>query len=108
MFHSASPAWGDRNLRELSGEIASSLFLAHVRAATGTPVQETNCHPFGLGRWLFVHNGYIDGYDRLRRDMMLKGHQPGTSRDKGPGAKLLSGRSIGDQATSSGPPRTRG
>jgi predicted glutamine amidotransferase len=71
LFHSASPAWGDRNLRELSGEIASSLFLAHVRAATGTPVQETNCHPFGLGRWLFVHNGYIGGYDRLRRDMML-------------------------------------
>jgi predicted glutamine amidotransferase len=71
MFHSASPAWGDRNLRELSGEIASPLFLAHVRAATGTPVQETNCHPFGLGRWLFVHNGYIAGYDRLRRDMML-------------------------------------
>jgi predicted glutamine amidotransferase len=71
VFHSASPAWGDRNLRELSGEIASSLFLAHVRAATGTPVQETNCHPFGLGRWLFVHNGYIGGYDRLRRDMML-------------------------------------
>jgi predicted glutamine amidotransferase len=71
LFHSASPAWGDRNLRELSGEIASSLFLAHVRAATGTPVQETNCHPFGLGRWLFVHNGYIAGYDRLRRDMML-------------------------------------
>jgi predicted glutamine amidotransferase len=71
LFHSASPAWGDRNLRELSGEIASSLFLAHVRAATGTPVQETNCHPFGLGRWLFVHNGYVDGYERLRREMML-------------------------------------
>lgn len=71
LFHSASPAWGDRNLRELSSEISSSLFLAHVRAATGTPVQETNCHPFGHGRWLFVHNGYVAEYDRLRRDMML-------------------------------------
>jgi predicted glutamine amidotransferase len=46
-------------------------FLAHVRAATGTPVQETNCHPFTHGRWLFVHNGYIAEYGRLRRDMML-------------------------------------
>lgn len=71
LFHSASPAWGDRNLRELSAEVSSPMFLAHVRAATGTPVQETNCHPFGYGRWMFVHNGYIAEYDRLRRDLML-------------------------------------
>jgi predicted glutamine amidotransferase len=71
LFHSASPAWGDRNLRTLSGEISSPLFLAHVRAATGTPVQETNCHPFAHGRWMFVHNGYVGDYNRLRRDMML-------------------------------------
>lgn len=71
LYHSDSPAWGDRNLRELTAEISSSLFLAHVRAATGTPVQETNCHPFRQGRWLFVHNGYIAEYERLRRDLML-------------------------------------
>ena len=71
LFHSATPAWGDRNLHTLAAEISSPLFLAHVRAATGTPVQETNCHPFAYGRWLFVHNGYVDGYDELRRDMLL-------------------------------------
>ncbi len=71
VFHSATPAWGDRNLHTLASEILSPLFLAHVRAATGTPVQETNCHPFAHGRWLFVHNGYIAEYGRLRRDMML-------------------------------------
>jgi predicted glutamine amidotransferase len=71
VFHSATPAWGDRNLHTLASEISSPLFLAHVRAATGTPVQETNCHPFAHGRWLFVHNGYVAGYDRLRREMML-------------------------------------
>lgn len=71
LYHSDSPAWGDRNLRTLSAEISSPLFLAHVRAATGTPVQETNCHPFAHGRWMFVHNGYVAGFDRLRRDMML-------------------------------------
>jgi predicted glutamine amidotransferase len=70
VFHSATPAWGDRNLHSLASEISSPLFLAHVRAATGTPVQETNCHPFVHGRWLFVHNGYVAGYERLRRDMM--------------------------------------
>jgi glutamine amidotransferase len=71
LFHSATPAWGDRNLHTLASEISSPLFLAHVRAATGTPVQETNCHPFAWGRWLFVHNGYIDGYEALRRDLLL-------------------------------------
>src|SRR4051812_37047212 len=71
LFHSDAPAWGDRNLRSLAGEISSPLFLAHVRAATGTPVQETNCHPFCHGRWLFVHNGYVADYGRLRRDLVL-------------------------------------
>jgi glutamine amidotransferase len=50
------------------------LFLAHVRAGTGTPVQRTNCHPFRYRNWLFVHNGYVAGYQRLRRDLLLAVH----------------------------------
>ena len=71
VYRNVSPAWGDRNLQDLCAQIRSPLFLAHVRAATGTPVQQTNCHPFRHGRWLFVHNGFIDQYQRLRRDLML-------------------------------------
>jgi predicted glutamine amidotransferase len=71
IFRSIAPAWGDRNLRELSGQISTPLFLAHIRAATGTPVQETNCHPFRFGRWLFVHNGFIGGYRQLRRELLM-------------------------------------
>jgi predicted glutamine amidotransferase len=71
VYHSVAPAWGDANLRELAGHIESPLFLAHVRAAIGSPVQQTNCHPFRRGRWLFVHNGYIAEFHRLRRDLML-------------------------------------
>ena len=59
VYHSVAPAWGDANLRELAAHIESPLFLAHVRAAIGSPVQQTNCHPFRHGQWLFVHNGYI-------------------------------------------------
>jgi glutamine amidotransferase len=65
------PAWGDRNLRELSGHIRSRLFLAHVRATTGTPVQETNCHPFRHENWLFVHNGAIADFHVIRRELLL-------------------------------------
>src|SRR5437868_12746604 len=56
VYHSVLPAWGDANLRHLAGHISSPLFLSHVRATSGTPIQETNCHPFSHGRWLFVHN----------------------------------------------------
>ena len=71
VYRSVAPAWSDRNLQDLSAQITSPLFLAHVRAATGTPVQQTNCHPFRHGRWLFVHNGFIADYLRLRRDLAL-------------------------------------
>jgi glutamine amidotransferase len=34
-------------------------------------VQQTNCHPFRHGRWLFVHNGAINGFNEYRRELML-------------------------------------
>jgi glutamine amidotransferase len=71
LYRSVSPAWSDANLRELAGHIESSLFLAHVRAAIGSPVQETNCHPFRNGPWLFVHNGFVADLHAIRRDLML-------------------------------------
>jgi predicted glutamine amidotransferase len=71
VYHSVSPAWGDRNLRELARHIESPMFMAHVRATSGSPIQETNCHPFRHGRWLFVHNGLIGGFHALRRDLAL-------------------------------------
>ena len=72
LFRSSLPAWGDQNLRELSAQIRSPLFLAHVRAASGgMPVQQTNCHPFRYGRWLFLHNGFVAEWPRLRRELTM-------------------------------------
>lgn len=71
VYRSVQPAWSDANLRELAGHVESGLFLTHVRAAIGSPVQETNCHPFRHGRWLFVHNGFIADFHLIRRDLML-------------------------------------
>jgi predicted glutamine amidotransferase len=70
-YRSVNPAWNDGNLRDLAGHVESHLFLAHIRAAIGSPVQETNCHPFRHDRWLFVHNGFVDGFRDMRRDLML-------------------------------------
>ena len=64
LFRSIRPAWNDFNLRDLAAQIDSHLFLAHVRATSLATVQETNCHPFRHGRWLFVHNGEIGGIEK--------------------------------------------
>ncbi len=70
IYRNFLPAWNDRNLRDLAEQIRSHLFLAHVRAATGTAVQQTNCHPFRFGKWLFVHNGVIHGFREMKRDLV--------------------------------------
>ena len=71
VFKSVEPAWNDRNLHELAGHIRSSLVFAHIRASSGTPVQQTNCHPFRHGRWLWMHNGAIAHFHEVKRDLML-------------------------------------
>jgi glutamine amidotransferase len=35
------------------------------------PVQQTNCHPFKHGKWLFVHNGFIADWPHLRRELTM-------------------------------------
>jgi predicted glutamine amidotransferase len=71
VFRSVEPAWNDRNLREVAGHVESPLFLAHIRASTGTAVQQTNCHPFRYGRWLWVHNGLVNDFGRVKRELTL-------------------------------------
>jgi glutamine amidotransferase len=71
LFRSVEPAWSDVNLRELAQAVSSPLFLAHVRASTGTPVQQTNCHPFRFGQWLWVHNGAVREFSRFKRELLL-------------------------------------
>jgi predicted glutamine amidotransferase len=71
LFHSVAPAWGDENLRHLAAHIESPLFMAHVRATSGGAIQGSNCHPFDHGRWLFVHNGLVNEFGAIRRDLMM-------------------------------------
>jgi len=71
VFRSAEPAWNDRNLEELAAQTSSRCVLAHIRASTGSPVQQTNCHPFRRGSWLWVHNGLINGFPASKRDLAM-------------------------------------
>jgi glutamine amidotransferase len=71
VFKSIEPAWNDRNLREIASHVRSGLVFAHIRASTGTPVQQTNCHPFRHGRWLWMHNGSIARFHDIKRELVL-------------------------------------
>jgi predicted glutamine amidotransferase len=71
VFRSIEPAWNDRNLREVASHVHSPLFLAHIRASTGTAVQQTNCHPFRHEKWLWVHNGLVRDFHLIKRDLAL-------------------------------------
>lgn len=71
LFTDVGPAWNNRNLRELADHVRSPLFFAHIRATTGTAVQQTNCHPFRHGRWMWMHNGAIADFHLVRRDLSL-------------------------------------
>jgi predicted glutamine amidotransferase len=67
LYREVRPAWSDENLRYLCRHIRSHLFFAHIRAATGTQITRPNCHPFVCNNWLFMHNGFIGDWNRLRR-----------------------------------------
>lgn len=69
VFHSVEPAWNDRNLQDLAKHLVSPLVFAHIRASTGGAIQQTNCHPFRKGRWLWMHNGIIREFKSLKRDL---------------------------------------
>jgi predicted glutamine amidotransferase len=68
-FHSIEPAWNDQNLRELTRSIRSPLFFSHVRAAIAPPIQQTNCHPFRHENWMFMHNGALADFSKVKRDL---------------------------------------
>jgi predicted glutamine amidotransferase len=72
VFKSTHPAWNDENLREVATQIRTPLLFAHVRASSGTPVQRSNCHPFRYGRWLWMHNGSLAGFQEVKHDLVMQ------------------------------------
>lgn len=76
LYRDVLPAWSDPNLKSITAQVQSGLFMAHVRASTGTATSRNNCHPFAVGRWTFMHNGQVGGYAHFRKDadMMIPDH----------------------------------
>ena len=74
-YRSDRPIWADRSFASLAGLVSSTAVLAAVRSATPpAPSEESGVPPFADGRWLFAHNGAVDGFRegvgvRLRRGL---------------------------------------
>ncbi|KAI8342396.1 nucleophile aminohydrolase [Chlamydoabsidia padenii] len=70
IFTSVTPAWNNTNLVRLAEKIKSPLVFAHVRASTSGAVTEANCHPWNYGRIMWMHNGGIAQFDKLKRKLV--------------------------------------
>lgn len=68
-FVSINPAWSNRNLRNLAPKIKTECFIAHVRAASVGEVSESNCHPFQYRNLLMMHNGGVENFSLIKRQI---------------------------------------
>lgn len=69
LFTSLYPAWNDRNLSYLSKKTRAKLFFAHIRSASTGGISQFNCHPFIYKNWLFMHNGWIPYFGKIKRQI---------------------------------------
>lgn len=71
LFKIAEPAWANENINEICSQIHARIFMAHIRAASTGAIQRTNAHPFKYKNWLFQHNGFLNHFDVLRRELQF-------------------------------------
>lgn len=70
IFKAITPAWNNVNLNNLSKCTELYLVFGHVRASTQGVLAETNCHPFSYGRIMFMHNGGVLHFDRIKKRLV--------------------------------------
>ena len=72
-YRNVRPPMNDMNLMALCANTATNCVFAHVRAGTGmTPPVETNNHPFVFGRYMFMHNGAVANFSKIKIELLQK------------------------------------
>lgn len=70
LYKAITPAWNNQNLQRISEKTSSKLIFAHVRASTYGVLSETNCHPFTFNNLMFMHNGGISNFPKIKRTLI--------------------------------------
>ncbi|GMG19107.1 unnamed protein product [Ambrosiozyma monospora] len=70
LYKAITPAWNNLNLQRLAEKTESKLIFAHVRASTYGVLSETNCHPFTYYNIMFMHNGGISNFSKIKRKLI--------------------------------------
>lgn len=64
-----------QKLRDKVMKESALLGIGHTRWATHGEANEKNSHPHHVGQITIVHNGIIENYEQLRKDLIQKGYQ---------------------------------
>jgi glutamine amidotransferase len=69
VFKDTDPIYENNFFINMSSMTRSKCFIGHIRAATVGAVSERNCHPFVGDNILFVHNGTIRGFNKIKNEL---------------------------------------
>jgi glutamine amidotransferase len=73
--HSTSPASADTQWTQTAEAVRSRTLLGHVRQASVGSLSIENTHPFVCGRWMFMHNGTINGFEQVAPRLQRECHR---------------------------------
>ncbi len=70
-YRTTTPMPDDEEGQVRLADLESGHFVAHVRLKSpGSPVEVAGNAPFVEGRWMFAHNGHVEGFRQGRREQL--------------------------------------